>query len=66
MPVRQFVSLIAFVIAAAAVTIGLGAGLAPFMPVSILTILLPVLLGTSLVVRGLVGRQVGKGKAGDG
>lgn len=66
MPVRQFVSLIALVIAAAAVMIGLGAGLAPFVSVSILVILLPVLLGTSLVVRGLAGRGVGKGKAGDG
>lgn len=66
MPVRRLLSLIAVVIAAAGVTVGLGAGLALFVPVSILTILVPVLLGAALVVRGSAELRVRRGEAGDG
>ena len=66
MPVRRLLSLIAVVIAAAGVTVGLGAGLALFVPVSILTILVPFLLGAALFVCGSAERRVRRGEAGDG
>ena len=64
MPIRRFVSLIALVIAAAALTIGLGAGLAPFVPAQLSMILMPVPLVIALIVRDLAGRRVRTGEAG--
>ena len=63
MPVRRFVLLIALVIVAAGVTVGLGAGLASSVPAPLSTMLAPVLLGAALVVRGLAGRRIGRGNA---
>lgn len=64
MPVRRFVSLIALVIATAAVTIALAAGLASFVPAQLSMILMPALLGIALILRGLAGRRASTGEAG--
>ncbi len=63
MPVRKFVLLIALVIGAAGVTVALGAGLASSVSAPLSILLVPVLLGAALLVRGLAGRRVGRGKA---